>query len=176
MQVNSRQQELDDLEHDIDRLKIEFARFFAGDRDLPPFDLRDDLAANVRRLSAAQRSSTAERFRLNSLTARLRSFSELFDRRLRQHQRRSQPRSSAADGVIAGSERGTRAVQRLFLELYKEHNAPASMPSFQQFLERKVSELRSRTGCTSVQFRVIVQDGRRSLRARPLGRVKERSK
>ena len=176
MEPKSRQQDLDTLEHDLGNLQVEFARFFAGDRDRPPFELRDDLTAHVRLLGARQHASTAERFRLGSLTARFRSFNELSDRRLRQQQRRSLPKVGPADGVIAGSERGTRAVRRLFFELYKGHETPASMPSFEEFLERKVSEFRSRTGCSSVQFRVIEQDGKRSLRARPLDGKKVRSK
>ena len=175
MEIKSQQNDLDVLEQDIGHLQVEFARFFAGDRERPPFDLRDDLASYVRRLSATPNPSTAERFRLQSLTARLRTLNELFDRRLRQHQGRNHTRSAPAEGVIAGSERGASAVRRLFLELYKEHKTPASISNFQQFLERKVSEMRSRTGCSSVQFRVLVQDGKRSLRAKPLGRMKEKS-
>jgi hypothetical protein len=165
-----RQPHLDALERDIHQLRVEFLRFFAGDRDRPPFAERDELTARVRQMTAAPKASTIDQFRLGSLTARLRSFNELFERRLRQHGARASTRGPATEGVLAGPERGTKAVRRLFRELYSDDSTSASIPQFQDFLERKVAEIRSRTGCSSVQFRVIEQDGKRTLRAKPLGR------
>lgn len=160
---------LDEFERDIKRLQIEFSRYFAGDLDRPPFEMRDELAARVRRLRLKPNPSTAERFRLNALTARLGSLNELFDRRLRNHRASSRQPNRPTDSVVAGSERGSRAVRRLFLELYKEEEPSATISGFEKFLAKQVSEIRSRTGCSSVQFRVIENDGRRSLKAKPLG-------
>lgn len=162
---------LDELERDIKRLQIEFSRYFAGDRERPPSELKDELAVRVRKLRLRPNPSTAERFRLNSLTARLGTLNELFDRRLRNHRVRSRPAARPTDAVIAGSERGPKAVRRLFLELYKENDPSASIASFEKFLTKQVKQIRSRTGCSSVQFRVIETDGRRSLKAKPLGKT-----
>ncbi len=164
-------QNLDALERDIKHLQVEFARFFAGDREKPPLELREQLGLRLRGFQAAPHPSTVDAFRLSSLTARLGSLSQLVDRRMLRHQARSATRARPTDAVIAGSERGSRAVRRLFLELYKQENTPASIATFQQFLERKVSEIRTRTGCSSVQFKVIENEGRRSLKAKPLGRT-----
>jgi hypothetical protein len=121
---------------------------------------------------AAPKASTVDQFRFTSLTSRLRSNNQLFDRRMRQHQTRAAARSTPSEGVLAGPERGSKAVRRLFRELYSDdERTSATMPQFQDFLERKVSEIRSRTGCSSVQFRVIEQDGKRTLKAKPLGRT-----
>jgi hypothetical protein len=165
------QQSLDALERDIRSLQIEFARYFAGDSERPPLKQREDLEAEVRRLRQMPNASTAQRFRFNSLVARLGTLNELHDRRLRQHQARTHQHQRPTDAVVAGSERGTKAVRRLFLELYKEEQPTASISSFERFLEKKVSEIRSRTGCSSVQFRVVDNDGRRTLKAKPLGRT-----
>ena len=171
MKSKKLQQGLDALERDIQQLQIEFSRFFAGDRERPPLELREELGSRLRKVQAAAFLPTGEAFRLSSLTARHGSLNELFDRRMRRHEARAATRARPTDAVIAGSERGSRAVRRLFLELYKEENTPASISTFQQFLERKVSEIKTRTGCSSVQFRVIENEGRRSLKAKPLGRT-----
>ena len=176
MQNQEEHKHLDKLERDIKRLHIEFSRYFAGDLDRPPMEMRDELTARVRTLRLKPNPSTAERFRLNSLIARLSTIGELFDRRLRNHRARSRQVNKAKDAVVAGSERGTRAVRRLFLELYKEEKPAATIASFEKFLEKQVSEIQSRTGCTSVQFRVIENDGRRSLRAKPLGKIPTQSR
>jgi hypothetical protein len=165
------QQSLNALERDIKALQIEFSRYFAGELERPPLKQRDDLHAAVRRLRDMPKASTAQHFRLNSLIARLGTLNELFDRRLRQHQVRAHQPQHPADAVVAGSERGTKAVRRLFLELYKKEQPAASIAGFEKFLEKKVAEIRSRTGCSSVQFRVIDNDGRRTLRAKPLGKA-----
>jgi len=162
---------LDEFERDIKRLHIEFSRYFAGDLERPPFEMRDELSARVRRLRQRRNPSTVERFRLDALTARLRSLNELFDRRLRKHRARTRQPGRPTDAVVAGSERGMRAVRRLFLELYKEEKPSATVSSFEKFLEKQVSQIRSRTGCSSVQFRVIENNGRRSLKAKPLGKT-----
>ena len=162
---------LDEFERDIKRLQIEYARYFAGDLDRPPTEIREELTARVRQLRLKPNPSTAERFRLNSLIARLNTLGELFDRRLRNHRGRDHHGARAKDAVVAGSERGTKAVRRLFLELYKEETPAATITSFEKFLEKQVSDIKSRTGCSSVQFRVIENDGRRSLRAKPLGKA-----
>lgn len=167
---DTRHPQLDALEREIHQLRVEFMRFFAGDRERPPLEERDELTARVRQLMAAPKNSTVEQFRLTSLTSRLRSYNELFERRLRQHQARAATRSAPTEGVLAGPERGSKAVRRLFRELYSDDRTSTTMPQFQDFLERKVAEIRGRTGCSSVQFRVIDQDGKRTLKAKPLGR------
>lgn len=162
---------LDQFERAIQRLQIESARYFAGDLDRPPFETRDALLARLRRLRNKPNPSTVERFRLDALAARLNSLNELFERRLRKHAARTRATSRPTDAVVAGSERGTKAVRRLFLELYKEKEPASSIGSFEKFLEKQVSEIRARTGCSSVQFRVIDNDGKRSLKAKPLGKT-----
>lgn len=176
MEPHTQQAELDRLERDIKSLQIDFTRFFAGDLERPPTARQDELASRVQRIRAEPRTTTVDRFRLNSLAARLGSLNELFDRKMRQHAARRQNHVKPTDAVVAGSERGARAVRQLFHELYKEDSKPASVASFREFLEKKVTEIRERTGCTSVQFRVIENDGQRSLRARALGRAPKASR
>jgi len=166
---------LNDLERDIRQLQIEFARYFAGDRDRPPLEMREELANRVQFLRSRQGIGTAERYRLTALISRFQSLNELSDRRMRKHSTRIQQRSRPADAVIAGSERGSKAMRRLFLELYSGEKAPANMRNFGEYLERKVTEIRTRTGCSSVQFRVIESNGKRSLKAKPLGRLENKT-
>lgn len=171
MEADRQHRGLDALERDIRRLHIEFTRFFAGDRERPPLELKEELGARIRKLRTEPRPSTVEQFRLSSLTARLSSQSELSERRMRQHRTHANRERQPTDGVVAGSERGSGAIRRLYQELYKQDSRPANMDAFQSFLEKKVTEIQSRTGCSSVQFRVIDIEGKRSLKAKPIGRL-----
>ncbi|MDH3402256.1 MAG: hypothetical protein OES32_00050 [Acidobacteriota bacterium] len=171
MDLKSPQRDLDELERDIRRLQIEFSRYFAGDRELAPTDLREEIEQRVRQIRAVPQMKTVERFRLSSLSARLASFNELFDRKMRLHDARRQSRARPTEGVVVGGARGADAVRRLYYELYKREQTPASISGFREFLERKVAEIRGRTGCSSVQFRVIENDGKRTLKAKAIGRT-----
>ncbi len=165
------QSAFDSLAQDIRRLQVEYARFLGGERDQPPQALRDELAARIANLRSAPKQATADRFRLSTLAAQLTSYNELFDRRVRNQQARVLAERKPIEAVVAGSERGSNAVRRLYSELFKNaegHNT--SMEGFREFLDTKVTEIRKRTGCSSVQFRVIETDGRRSLKAKPVGR------
>ncbi len=168
---------LDRLEREIRQLQIEQSRFLAGDIDQPPRALREELETRIANLRSSPQRSTAERFRLSSLAAKLRSYNELFDRRSRDQRNRHQIRSKPVESVVAGRERGGRAVRRLYSELYEgSDDETTTLGGFRQFLDTKVEEIRGRTGCSSVQFRVISQDGKKTLKARPIGRGADRSK
>ena len=54
-----------------------------------------------------------------------------------------------------------------YQEPYKQDSHPANMEAFRSFLEKKVTEIQSRTGCSPVQFRVIDSEGKPSLEAKP---------
>ncbi len=166
------QQALDRLAADIQKFQILYSRYLAGDLPQPPTDFRDELHARISNLRSAPRQSTAGKFRLQSLTARFASYNELFERKAGHRRARVQAERRPGEAVVFGSHRGGDAVRCLYTELYKESGDRTSMSGFRGFLEKKVTEIRERTGCSSVQFRVVEQDGKRSLKAKPIGRPK----
>ena len=67
----------------IEKYKIEFERFLAGATMIPPEEHRLRLVRELRELRTANLRTSADQFRLASMEARFNSYSELFNRRLR---------------------------------------------------------------------------------------------
>jgi len=76
-------EDLDQLEHGIRQLQIEWEKFFGGVEKKPPTDLKAKIEALIRRHAYGEIRNNAERFRYQTLTARYNTFSELWGKRLR---------------------------------------------------------------------------------------------
>ncbi len=173
---------LERLEELVQRLKVDFDRFFNGALTTPPETLRFKVFAEMRRLRSEHHKSAAIRFRVNSLEAKLNSLNELFNRRLREHEsgtRRPGARlvvdrmPKATDpysGVVIGSKPSTREVEALYSELYKKgkRNGKSDLESFRAFLLSQADRIREKTGCAEVVFRVTSnKNGALKLKAKP---------
>jgi hypothetical protein len=171
----------DQLDRRIQKLKVEYNRYFAGDLDLPPTALRDELEAEMRRLRAMNLRRTVDNFRLGALEAQLNSYGEMFSRRLRAREEgkeapRRPSRSSGARhdvdaGVVVGPSCEQDAVEALFQGLAERNPRGATMDldTFRDYLERQVTQIRGKTGCDAVQFRVVNEEGKVKLKAKPVG-------
>jgi hypothetical protein len=76
-------QQLNRLEDDIRRLKIEFDIFFNGSSKRPPLEARARLESQIKRMSDNRQLTFAQRYQLNALISRYTSFRELWRRTLR---------------------------------------------------------------------------------------------
>jgi len=172
------------LEHDLDRLKIDFDRYFNGALEIPPEDDRTAIRDAIRNLHAANTSSHADVFRLSSLEARFNSVSELANRRLRDLETGPRkrvassaepPLPSARVGVALDENPAPEAAETLFNELYRmaERDPKTDLETFRQYLASQVTRIRERTGCDKVEFRVASVDGKMKLKARPLSQRKQ---
>lgn len=177
-------QKITRLERDIKRLQVRFQRFFAGDLDLPPGELRDDIEQRLRELRGDSTLSSVHRFRLTQLEARYNSYNGMFRRRLRQLETTGHPdtprpgRLPAVDpsydpeaGIVVGTRRDTRAVAALYdgLRDRQEGSPPMDLDEFRDYIERQTARIQDRTGCTDVEYRLVEQDGQTKLKARPVG-------
>ncbi len=170
------EQTLDRLDRGIRALKIEFDRFFNGAIPTPPEDQRNRLFADLREARSRRMQSFADRFRLNTLEARLNTLNELYNRKLRDFELsgRSPALSPGAidpyAGVIVGEHPEGSAVRALYEELYRASGRPGKtdFESFRSFLEKEAAKIRRKTGCERVRFRVAEKSGRIKLRARPV--------
>jgi hypothetical protein len=174
------EQEIDRLAEEIQTLRIEYERFFSGALAVPPEPLRDRIQARLRNLRGSNLKSAADLFRLSGLEARLNSYSELFQRRLRN---REEGRGGAAPmvehsagidarhGVVLEHSVPEQAVHALYRELHREGAAGPrfDLDAFRSFVERHVTALRQKTGCKAVQLRVEEEGGRMKLKAKPVG-------
>jgi hypothetical protein len=174
---------LDQLNRDVQQLRVDFERFFNGALPFPPEELRGRVQTQIRNLRTLNNAATAvEAFRLSDLEARFNSYNELFNRRLRDIEEGRHPagrqapppppprRYDPAQGIVFGDRVDPEAAEALYQGLV---SAPGDTPrfdldSFQTYLARQVTAIREKTGCTAVQFRLATEDGKVKLKARPV--------
>ena len=175
----SHERDLNRLDRAIKELRIEHERFFNGATQVPPDDLRNRIQQEIRRLRNEQLQGAAEQFRLNSLEARFNSFSERFNRRLRDHEEgrglhaRDTSEGSQHDprrGVVLGEDADEAAVHALYSGLQRRpgQGPKFDLDSFERYLQRQVSSIRQKTGCREVQFRLSEEGGKLKLKAKPV--------
>ena len=169
------QREIDRLAVSIRRFRVDSQRFFAGDLKLPPDELRERIAADLRRLRSSSNKGAAANFRLGTLEAKFQSHLDLFGRRLRKREQsehqtaaeRTNPLPDPKKGVILGPEASSPAVEALYRGLYKR-NPTMDIERFRSYIQHQAEVIRTKTGCREIQFRIAVQDGKMRLKARPI--------
>ena len=164
---------MDLLAREINRFRIDAQRFLAGDLPLPPDELRDRLQSKLRELRNSRARGTAHNFRLNSLEAKLNSHADLLGRRVRSRElgeaRRARdlekPRHDPVQGVVVGRQVDSGVADAL----YKGLNSPSmGIEKFRSYLGQQAEAIRTKTGCSEIQFRVAVKDGKLKLKAKPI--------
>ena len=171
--------DLTNLDDGIRRLKIEYDIFFCGHRRKPPEDLRGRVEKIAKRLSDAVDMSLAERFRYNTLIARLCVYRDRWRRTMQDRESSVEGARETASAALQ-SRRHTPAcalqisigdpdaesdkIQCLYDELLRirgrNTNAPPAI-SFRQFTDYIVSQtqnIRSKYRCSSVIFRIAVEE------------------
>ena len=82
-QAAAADQQLNKLEDDIRKLKIDFDIYFNGSTKRPPLEARARLESQIKRMSDNRQLTFAQRYQLNTLIARFTSYRELWRRTLR---------------------------------------------------------------------------------------------
>jgi hypothetical protein len=172
---------LDQLSNDIQKLRVDFERFFNGALPFPPDELRGRVQAQIRHLRTMSLQSAVDNFRLGDLEARFTSYNELFNRRVRDQEEGRhaavrpvpppQPkRYDPEKGIVFGERVDPEAAEALYQGLASSPgDAPRfDLDSFQTYLTRQVAAIREKTGCSQVQFRLAAEDGKLKLKARPV--------
>lgn len=182
--------QLDQVADSIEKYKVEFERFLAGATLTPPEEHRLRLVRDLRELRTANLRASADQFRLASLEARFNSYSELFNRRLRDREegRGARPlrasvsaperRLDAASGVVVSDRLEPEAVDALYQTLTRRREDAAGAPgaptmelaAFRGYLSQQIESIRLKTGCEAVQFRIATEDGKLKLKAKPVSK------
>ncbi len=175
------QEAVDRLAQDVQQLRIDFERFFAGALPFPPEDLRVRVQTQLRNLRNGSGGTAVDNFRLGEIEARFNSYNELFNRRLRDREEGRQragrpsvpppPRYDPERGITVGSQLEPAAVEALYRGLAASAGAGPrfDLESFGAYLLRQAAAIRDKTGCDEVQFRLAPEEGRMKLKARPIG-------
>jgi hypothetical protein len=170
---------IDRLSRDIAQLRVEYERFFSGGIKLPPEELRNSVERQFRGLRNANLTTAVDNFRLADLEGRHNTYTELFNRRLRDlEEGRRAPRPPAPEpspfdvsrGIVVAGPIAAAAAEALFQGLAAGGEATRfDLGTFHSYLERQAASIRDKTGCREVQFRLANEDGKVKLKARPIG-------
>ncbi len=170
--------EIDHLDKKLRLLRVEYEKFFNGALDIPPAQQHSELAKELRRLRTGQRMSSVDRFRLVQLEARYNSYSELFHRRLRKWEEvgrggathvGSTPVLDPREGVVIRDRLSASVVEALYEELTRTAQSPRfDLESFRSYLSHQTGQIRRKTGCEAVRFRVVEENGQAKLKVKPI--------
>jgi len=180
--------ELAVLERGLQRLHVEYERFFTGDVKLPPTDTRRRVEDLLKRLGGMNIERAAERFRFQNLQNRFQTLTELWEKRFaaREEGRTAtgrfplsgRSRAAAAPERDAEASRSVKARERadlmpLFDRYCSARRALGEDVSriryerFEELLRRQAAEIRRATGSKRLVFEIQTIDGKVRLVGRP---------
>jgi hypothetical protein len=175
--------ELDRLQIGLRQLKVQYDMFFAGSLPRQPVELRAELDRLVKRLSSHPIRKYSQRFHLTSLVSRFNAMSELWAKTLRSLEEGERPAPSVADRVKGErllttcrvqdptqEEASLKLLHTRFLEARKKAGGEEDGVSFRAFVKGIASQtrrLKDKTGCEEIELRIVVQDRKVQLKARP---------
>lgn len=174
-------QELDRLETEIRRLKVEYDIFFNGGMMRPPLDTKGRVETAIKRLYDARGMAFGQRFRYNSLVARYNVMRELWRRQTGEREESGRPptveahmglRERTAIIQCRDPKHEADAVRDLYNRLITarrecgERVEGLTLNAFSQFLISRVDDIKHRLGAEAVDFEVGVDRGKVKFTAR----------
>lgn len=182
----------DEVEGNVDRLRVLYDQFLVGIEKLPPVRLHDATRAMVRRLTVAPTNNTQQRFRARSLVARFGTFDHRWSKILRDFEEDSLPRQRLASAsrtpveepaqARRGHAPGTPAAPRgpeppRLAEIFRsyvqakeqcgEATDKLTLDLLNKAINREVARAGEKNGWSSVDFQVVIRQGRPALKAVP---------
>jgi hypothetical protein len=179
-------EQLTRLEDDIRKLKVEFDIYFNGAAKRAPYDTKNRVETNIKRLGDDRTLSFAQRYRYNTLATRYNAFRDLWRRTMKGREEGRDPMSAARASarMTAGDEaspaiflcadghRDVATVKSLYEALIEakercgESTNDISFPRFHRLVASKTDNLKERFGCERVQFSVEVEGGHVTFKAK----------
>jgi hypothetical protein len=180
------QGELTRLETRLRDLIREWERYFAGDRRVPPIKERDSMGRWLRTLAeSGEPLRSADAFRLGQLQQRFATYSQLWERMLREREegrvvrpvvpgQASTPPPSSSAAASSGNGSEAAPVHSRKNDLYGSYlearrslgqEARVSREAFEAQIESQRQRLKDRMG-NDVEFRVVVEGGKVKISAR----------
>ena len=168
-------EQLNRLEDEIRKLKIEFDIFFNGGAPKPPHDTKYRVEALVKRLYDTRGMSFGQRFRYNSLVARFNVYKELWRRNIKEREegvRERQPLFIEAPRLFpvttvrcCDPETEPDKLRELYdhLILAKrycgERVDDVPFDRFQRMIGAQVRQIKEKLKCEAIEFTIEVDAG-----------------
>jgi len=175
-------QELDKLEYEIRRLKVEYDIYFNGATARPPIETKGRVETAIKRIYDSRGMSFGQRFRYNGLVARYNVMRELWRRQSQDKEELG--KRPTVEAQIEARERTTaircrdpRLEPEKVSELYDhliaakrecgERLGALSLEIFTQFIIARAEHIKDHLATEAVEFIVGVDNGHVKFAARP---------
>ncbi|MFK5927054.1 MAG: MXAN_5187 C-terminal domain-containing protein [Desulfuromusa sp.] len=161
-------QELDEIQQQVKELEIHYEQYFAGIEKREPYNQRKDLTRRLRQFTNRHIVWTDLKFRYQSITSRLMSYGQYWDRILRlidegkYHRHTAKlkstpPKSSSSRAINIDPKVEAARLQQELSEARKTCGLPEGGPSAEKvanFLAAQREKIRSRYGDKPVEFSI----------------------
>jgi len=186
-------EDLNRMEMDVRKLKIEYEQFFGGGKSRPPSEVEWRIEQTIKRYGdRSAEMNFAQRFRYGNLAQTYAKYKEIFHKRMKKREEGTVERhfGAAARQIEAERARQHKApplapvavrcsnpaqepkkveqIYKAFREALERSGQPTdqlSRENFEEFLQRKVEQLRQKGG-QDVEVVVSLEGGKASLKAR----------
>ena len=178
------EEELNKLEDDIRRLKVEYEIYFNGASPRPPHDTLYRVDNLIKRYSADQsKLNFSQRYRFATLVQKYAINSQLWRRKLQEKEEgrsltgapKRPVEAPPSDGVVrvVCSDPTTEAgkVEQLLHAMQDakrragDRTGGLDAAAFQKFIQEKTQQIKDKLGCNKVQFSVSVEGGKVKFKA-----------
>lgn len=190
-------EELDQLDSSLRRLKIEYDVYFGGGSKRPPNDTLWRVNNLIKKFSDSPKLNFSQRYKFNSLSQKYAVFSDLWRQKLKireegyrrpqdavlgivglrtdeEHKAKNELGGHAGSDKIACSDvdRDMTAVKALYERMISEKKkvgeaAGAPFESFATFLRKKTEQIRKDFKCEAVEYSLEVKGSQVKLKAKP---------
>jgi hypothetical protein len=176
--------QLNRLEEEIRRLKVEFDIYFNGGSPKPPTDTKYRVESLVKRLYEARGMTFSQRFRYNSLVARFNVYKELWRRNLKEKEEGGREREIEAatrTGPLTFTPSTVRCadpsaepdkVRQLYDSFVLARRSTGERVQavpyerFAQMIASQAAQIKNQLKCDAIEFTVEVADGAVKFKAR----------
>ncbi len=173
--------DIETLDADIIRLKIEYEQYFMRVIKLEPIRLRDKVERKILTYSTQKTANTADKFKLNSIVAKYNSYKQYWKRVLRSMEDGTYVRKSEGGGnmpspsAIPVKKESTTAKKpedpikeayNEYIETRKKQNEPVKDLSFEKFsknIEASKKKIEQKYKTKNVEVKISVKDGKTKL-------------
>jgi hypothetical protein len=181
-------QDLDRLEVEIRKLKVEYDIFFNGGAMRPPMDTKGRVETAIKRLYDSKGLSFSQRFRYNSLVARYNVMRELWRRQTQEREESGRPPTSEAHTALREHLTVIRChdpkvepekISELYDHLIAakrevgERVGSLTFERFSKFIEARSAQIKSRLKTNAVDFVIGVDGGQVKFSARAAGKERK---